>query len=115
MSSFQVEEAMAAIGRAIAKHRVRCGISQLELGRQLGVKDEAMSRLERGVVTLTVDRLVQLADIFGCNVADLLTQGSHRTTDQARYVSQLLGKLGTDDRTMVVEFVERLAARLAHR
>ena len=40
---------------------------------------------------------------------------SSRTSDQAKYVAQLLAKLGGNDRTMVVEIVERLAGRLAKR
>ncbi|WP_230948583.1 hypothetical protein [Burkholderia vietnamiensis] len=63
----------------------------------------------------TVARLVKLADLFECNAADLLTEARSRTSDQAKYVGQLLSKLGGNDRTMVVEIVERLAGRLAKR
>ncbi len=69
----------------------------------------------RGLVMPTVARLVELADLFECNAADLLTEASSRTSDQAKHVAQLLGKLGGSDRTMVVEIVERLAGRLAKR
>lgn len=104
-----------AIGRAVAKQRVKSGLTQEELGQELGLHDEAISRLERGVVMPTVTRLAELADIFGCNVADLMTQGSSRSSDQGKYLGQLLAALTADDRTIVIEFVERFAGRLARR
>ena len=64
----------------------------------------------------TVARLVELADIFECDAADLLIEGSSRTSDQAKCVAQAFGGgLGGNDRAMVVEIVERLAGRLARR
>ncbi|KLU23126.1 DNA-binding protein [Caballeronia mineralivorans PML1(12)] len=103
------------VGRAIAKHRAESGLTQEQVAEQLGIGNEAVSRMERGLVVPTVARLVELADIFECEAADLLTGASSRTTDQARHVGQLLAKLGSSDRAMVIEIVERLAGRLARR
>lgn len=55
----------------------------------------------------TVARLVELAELFGCDAADLLTGASTRSSDQGKYVGQLLAKLSGNDRPMVVEIVER--------
>lgn len=91
------------VGRAIAKHRGGSGLSQEQVAEALGI------------VMPTVARLVELAEIFGCDAADLLTEASSRTNDQAKYVGQLLAKLKGNDRTMIIEIVERLAGRLARR
>ena len=115
MQAIDLGDLNVAIGRAVARHRARTGLTQEQLGQELGLHDEAISRLERGVVMPTVPRLVALAEIFGCNVADLMTEGSSRSSDQARYLRQLLGVLNQDDRVMVLEFVERLAGRLTQR
>ncbi len=48
--------------------------------------------MERGLVMPTVARLVELAELFECNAADLLTEASSRTSDQAKHVGQLLSK-----------------------
>jgi transcriptional regulator with XRE-family HTH domain len=103
------------IGRAIAKRRSESDYSQEQVAELLGVGNEAVSRMERGVVMPTVARLVELADIFECDAADLLTEASSRTTDQAKHLSQLLSKLSANDKAMVIEIVERLAGRLARR
>lgn len=115
MLAINLGDLNVAIGRAVAKHRARSGLTQEQLGQELGLHDEAISRLERGVVMPTVPRLVELAEIFGCNVADLMTEGSSRSSDQARYLRQLIGALNPDDRAMLIEMVERLAGRLSRR
>lgn len=56
--------------------------------------------MERGIVIPTVARLAELADIFGGNEADLLTEAGPRISDQAKYVGQLLAKLSGNDRTI---------------
>ncbi|MCW0090583.1 helix-turn-helix transcriptional regulator [Burkholderia pseudomallei] len=115
MAQVDQEQLAVVIGRAIAKHRVASGFTQEQVAEALGIGNEAVSRMERGLVMPTVARLVELADLFECNAADLLTEVSGRTSDQAKYVVQLLAKLGGNDRAMVVEIVERLAGRLAKR
>ncbi len=101
------------VGQAIARQRVRCKLSQEQVAERLGIGSEAVSRIERGVVTPNVERLVELAAIFGCETADLLTKGSSRPEDQARRLQGLLSTLNSDDRALVLEFVERLVERLS--
>ncbi len=103
------------VGRAIAKHRVASNLTQEQVAERLGIGNEAVSRIERGIVIPTIVRLVELAEIFDCDVSELLTEASHRASDQANYLSKVLAKLHTHDRTLVLEVVERLAARLARR
>ena len=115
MVQVDLDELAGLIGRAIAKHRVGSGLTQEQVAELLGIGNEAVSRMERGLVMPTVARLVELAEIFGCDAADLLTGASTRSSDQGKYVGQLLTKLNGNDRSMVVEIVERLAGRLARR
>lgn len=100
------------VGRAIAKQRLRSDLTQEEVAERLGIGNEAVSRIERGVVVPNIERLVAFASIFGCEVADLLTEASPRADDQAIRISRLLAQLDHADRQMVVELVERLAERL---
>lgn len=103
------------IGKAIAKKRGAAGFTQEQVAEQLGIGLEAVSRMERGLVVPTVARLAELADIFECNVADLLTLASNRANDQALHLSRTLAKLNASDRTLIVEMVEQLATRLGRR
>ncbi|CUI86738.1 MULTISPECIES: helix-turn-helix domain-containing protein [Achromobacter] len=100
------------VGRAIAKRRGACGLTQEQVAERLGIGVEAVSRMERGVALPTVVRLGELAEIFGCNIADLVTETSSRASDQAHHLAQLLARMGSADRAMVVDIVETLASRL---
>ena len=53
---------------------------------------------------------MELADIFDCDIADLLTEVSSRSSDQAKHLARLLAGVGLKDREMIVE---RLTARFA--
>lgn len=111
------EDAKAAlartIGQAIAHRRSLAELTQEEVAEKLGLGNEAVSRLERGKATLSVVRLMELAELFGCEAADLLTETSVRVDDQARQLQQLLTKLNSDDRALVVGVVKQLSERLA--
>lgn len=100
------------VGKAIAHQRGRCGLNQEQVAERLGIGSEAVSRIERGVVMPNIERLMQFAEIFNCEAADLLTQASPRSEDQAVRISQMLNQLGADDRLLVLELVERLTQRL---
>ena len=111
------EDAKAAlarsIGQAIAHRRSLAELTQEEVAEKLGLGNEAVSRLERGKATLSVVRLMELAELFGCEAADLLTETSVRVDDQARQLQQLLTRLNSDGRALGVGVVKQLSERLA--
>ena len=112
MSKTESKQLAELVGQAIARQRSRCKLSQEQVAEKLGIGSEAVSRIERGIVMPNIERLVELAGIFGCETADLLTAGSSRPEDQARRLYDLLSTLDTGDRALVMDVVERLVDRL---
>lgn len=102
-----------AIGRAIARQRMRAGLTQEEVAERLGVGNEAVSRIERGIVIPNIIRLFDFASIFGCEATELLSESSPLPDDQASRLSQLLVALNQSDRQLLVEMIDRLSERLA--
>jgi transcriptional regulator with XRE-family HTH domain len=115
MPDTDMDQLAAVVGRAIARNRVAAGLTQEQVAEQLGIGNEAVSRVERGLVMPNVARLVELADVFDCDITDLLTEVSSRPSDQARHIARLLSGVSSKDREMIVEIVERLTARFARR
>ena len=74
MSSRDEDQLARTIGKAIARYRQQAGLTQDEVAERLEIGGEAVSRMERGIVIPTVARLVELADMFQCEAADLLTE-----------------------------------------
>lgn len=112
MAQAETKQLAALVGRAIARQRSRSGLTQEQVAERLGVGNEAVSRIERGIVMPNIERLVELAAIFGCDTADLLTESSSRSEDQARRLYALLSRLEVADRDLVMDLVERLVGRL---
>lgn len=115
MPKSKTEDLAVMVGRAIAKQRIACNLTQEVVAERLGIGLEAVSRMERGVVIPTVVRLFELADIFECDAADLLTEASSRSSDQASHLNRLLSRLSTADRALLLEVFERLSTRLTRR
>ncbi|WP_347780766.1 helix-turn-helix domain-containing protein [Chromobacterium piscinae] len=113
MSNLDVEQLNQRVGQAVARHRKALGMNQEDLAEKLGVGLEAISRLERGRIKPTLVRLLELAEVLGCSVNDLLSETSVNPGDQARYLEQLLARLKQADRQLVVDMVKQLSDRLA--
>lgn len=80
----------------------------------LQIGTEAVSRMERGITMPTIQRMAELADIYGCGIEELVIATSTRTSDQAELISQILHTLPEADRAMIVEVVQKIAERLKH-
>lgn len=60
------------IGARIKLHRTRLGLTLAQVADQLDVPYLMVQRLERGAATLTVPRLIRLAQAFGIDPGELL-------------------------------------------
>ena len=113
--SSQHGELFLSIGRPLAQRREAKGLTQDQVAEALNIGTEAVSRMERGITMPTVQRLAELAEVYGCGIDELLIASSTRTGDQAELISQILQTLPEADRAMIVDVVQRIAARLKDR
>jgi len=61
-----------ALGAAIRRSRLAAGYSQEDLARIVGVRAMTISRYERGLQTLRLDRLEQIAGAVGVDLSSLI-------------------------------------------
>jgi transcriptional regulator with XRE-family HTH domain len=107
------QDALAkAVGRAIAYQRQQRGMTQEDVAERLQIGMEAVSRMERGIVVPTIVRLAELAQIFGCELTDLLRETSSRPLEQAVRLAHQLEQLTDDDRQWVTDTMTDLMSRL---
>lgn len=76
------EKLKLQIGNNIAAYRKTSGLTQAELAEKLNYSDKAVSKWERGESVPDVITLVQLAELFGIGVGDLVSNG--QVTAQAQ-------------------------------
>ncbi|RQO76149.1 transcriptional regulator [Aquitalea sp. FJL05] len=113
MAKTKVDALALSIGKAIAARRQEADLTQEQVAEQLKIGNEAVSRMERGLVMPTVARLLELASLFHCDASSLLVESSNRPAEQAQHLAQMLARLDSADREMVLAMVEQLTNRLA--
>ena len=102
-------------GERLKQARLRSGLSQVELGKQLGVVYQQIARWEAQKVPPSSDTLARLAQILGCTtdwLLELVDQPTERLAEQA---------LSEDERQLVMmyrygqlpELIRRLVTELA--
>ena len=68
------------IGRLIAECRKQNNLSQLQLAGMLNITDKAVSKWERGIAMPSTSIMLQLCDILGISVNELLNGEKVQTT-----------------------------------
>ena len=61
------------IGRFIAECRKKANLTQMQLAEKLGITDKAISKWERGVAMPDTSIMLELCDILGISVNELLS------------------------------------------
>jgi transcriptional regulator with XRE-family HTH domain len=94
-----------AVGAAIAARRKARGLTQAQVTEIMGIEKETLSRIENGVISPTLTRLKQIADILECSVSDLFKRYPLADSDHADTITELIQELSKDDQALVVHFV----------
>ncbi|MDR1994902.1 helix-turn-helix transcriptional regulator [Azonexus sp.] len=110
----EFEQRIAAeVGASVKAWRLKRSLSQDQLAERLDVGPEAISRMERGVVMLTIPKLVELANVLDCPVEAFIPQASGSTLSGANELAQMLKPLSKQDAQFVVELLGKVSAHLA--
>ena len=78
------------IGRFIAECRKKAGLTQMQLAEKLGITDKAISKWERGLTMPDTSIMLELCDILGISVNELLSGEKIHMENNDQKNSQLL-------------------------
>jgi len=84
------EKLKSQLGANIATYRKNCGLTQAKLAEQLNYSDKAVSKWERGESMPDVLTLVQLAELFGINVDDLIRDPNEIPENSGGRIEQVM-------------------------
>lgn len=76
-------------GNALRIQRVIKGYTQEYMAERLNLSQNSYSKLERGLTSLTVSRLYQIAEILGISIQDILpaeNSGNTEKSDSAKNI-----------------------------
>ncbi|RXZ37074.1 XRE family transcriptional regulator [Oxalobacteraceae bacterium CAVE-383] len=100
------------VGAIIAGRRKATGLTQAQLAEQMGIEKETISRIETGVISPTLSRLAQLANILDCEMTDLLRIRTPEIEDHALSLAGRMGDLSDSERELIVGVLSRVAVAL---
>ena len=100
------------IGQTIAKYRKQAGLTQEQLAEKLGVGNETVSRIERGVILPSLVRLSDIADQLNCRTEELFADKTFAKQDRHTHLARLLDDLDHNDREWLVAMVEQMVEKL---
>ena len=78
------------IGRLIAERRKKANLTQLQLAEKLGITDKAVSKWERGIAMPDTSIMLELCEILGISVNELLSGEKFDMENNNRKNEQLL-------------------------
>lgn len=70
-------EMQAAFGRNVKAARVRAGLTQTDLADRAGISRVDISRIESGMINVTLRTMCKLATTFNVHVSQMLTEDDH--------------------------------------
>lgn len=69
------------ISTGVYKARKRCGYTQAEMGKAIGVNANTISSYERGVTQPSMDKIIKIAEVSGLSIAEILTYSDYHNVD----------------------------------
>ena len=100
------------LGKSIAKVRMAQDMTQEAVAEKLGIGNEAMSRIERGIVEPSITRIFELAEILNCDVQTLLGEATPNLNDKVLELSQKIEQINTQEQGFVhlqsLQLIEQL-------
>ena len=103
---------MVRFGSIISEKRKLLKMSQEELAERVGISQESLSRMEKGVIAPRFERLQLFAEALECSIADLF-RGEDEAGEWAHTIERLLLPLprqAQEDIVGIVAAVARLTA-----
>ena len=96
------------IGNNIASRRRELGLTQMVLAEQLGIGQDALSRMEKGLISPKISRLRDFATILECSVASLFREQHDGMNESLAELAELFLPLGQQKRDAVIRAVREL-------
>lgn len=90
------------VAQNIVAHRKKLNLSQKELAVKLGITNESMGRIERGVMAPKFSRLQDIADALQCSVSCLFKNSSPKLQERVEVLTELLEDLSTEKQEAVL-------------
>lgn len=107
-----IEQLARSIGAAIAARRKALGMTQEKLSELIEIEQSSLSRIERGTLIPSLERLAGIAESLKCRLTDLFSTAGVSSHDRASRVHEKLSSLTPAQQEIVERLVDDALALL---
>ena len=107
-----VEQLARSIGKAISARRKALGMTQEKLSELIQIEQSSLSRIERGTLVPSLERLAGIAEELRCGLADLFNVGGINSHDRAARIHEKLSHLTPTQQETVERLIDDALALL---
>ncbi|ABE30567.1 Predicted transcriptional regulator, XRE family [Paraburkholderia xenovorans LB400] len=107
-----IEQLARSIGAAIAARRKALGMTQERLSELIQIEQSSLSRIERGTLIPSLERLASIAEELECGLADLFYVGGVNSHDRAARVHEKLSHLTPSQQEIFERLIDDALALL---
>ena len=100
------------LGANIASRRSRLGLTQAQLAELLDIGQDALSRMEKGVISPKISRLPILASSLRCSVAELFRTPDDTSSARAAAIEEIIGVLPSEQQEHVLKIMSEIVNTL---
>ncbi len=94
------------VGKEIAMRRKKLGYTQVQVAQMLGIEQESLSRMEKGIIAPKFSRLESLASVLECSVIDLFRIQNDTVDNLSKYLSESISNLSKKQQKVALEAME---------
>ena len=102
-------ELAKVVGRNISTARRLLGLTQAQLAERLELGQDALSRMEKGLIAPKMGRLRDLAAALDCTGADLFREPEDGARERAASIADMLRPLSPQAQEAILETVAQMA------
>lgn len=103
------------LGANIATKRSRLGLTQAQLAEVLDVGQDALSRMEKGIISPKISRLPILASSLHCAVAELFRTPDETSSERAAAIEEILRALPSEQQEHVLQIMSEIVSILVNK
>ncbi len=93
------------IGKNIATRRKKLGLSQKELAQKLDVTDNAIIRMEKGMIAPKMGRMQEIADTLECPVVSLFITHDSTASEYALYIADRIRRFPPQTQEYLLDLI----------
>ncbi|WP_234475046.1 helix-turn-helix domain-containing protein [Paraburkholderia nemoris] len=107
-----IDQLARSIGSAIAARRKALDMTQEQLSELVQIEQSSLSRIERGTLVPSIERVAGIAEKLQCRLADLLSTAGTAPLDRAIRIHEKLSPLSSAQQEVIERLVDDAIALL---